>query len=89
MKSASAASLMTTMMLLARTLSFAPRSSSHVITITIPNAGRLTRIGIPPICGAVSSRPWMSGFELRSAVRYPVVSQTGNDTPMPRVSVVK
>ena len=35
MKSASAASLTTTMMLLARTLSFAPRSSSHVITITI------------------------------------------------------
>ena len=37
----SASSLITTMMLLARTLSFAPRSSSTVISITMANAGRL------------------------------------------------
>ena len=77
------------MMLLARTLSFAPRSSSHVINITMPNAGRLTRIGMPAMCGAVSSRPCISGFELSSAVRYPVVSQAGSESPNPRSSVVK
>jgi hypothetical protein len=38
-----------------------------VTIITIANAGTLTRIGTPAICGAVSSSPWISGFELSSA----------------------
>ena len=69
MKSASASSLTTTMMLLARTLSFAPRSSSQVITITIANAGRLTRIGMPGDVRRRIEQAVHSGFELRSAVR--------------------
>ena len=69
MKSASTTSLMTTMIVLAVALSRAPRSSSQVISITMPNAGRLTRIGMPRIFGAVFSRSLTSGFELSSAVR--------------------
>ena len=48
----SASSLIITMMLLAVALSRAPRSSSQVISITMPNAGRLTRMGTPEMCGA-------------------------------------
>ena len=54
--SVSAISLITTMMLLAVALSRAPRSSSHVINITIANAGMLIRIGMPRKLGAVFSR---------------------------------
>ena len=54
----STASLITTMMLFARALSRTPRRSSHVMNITIANAGRFTRIGTPAIRGAVSSSPW-------------------------------
>ena len=38
---------MTTMTVFAVALSRAPRSSSQVISITMPNAGRLIRIGMP------------------------------------------
>ena len=48
---------MTTITLLAVELSRAPRSSSHVISITMPKAGTLTSIGMPANRGAVSSRP--------------------------------
>jgi hypothetical protein len=47
------------------------------------------RTGIPAMRGAVSSRPWISGFELRSAVRYPCVSHAGNSMPKPERSDVK
>ena len=67
--SASAASFTITMMLLARELSFAPRSSSQVIAATMPNAGRLIRIGVPRIRGAVPISACTSGVELSSAVR--------------------
>ena len=60
---------MTTMMLLAVALSRAPRSSSQVISITIENAGRWMRIGMPATCGADVSSPWTCGSELSSAVR--------------------
>ena len=64
---------MTTMMLFARALSFTPRISSHVINITIANAGTLIenrnardlRRGLR----AVHEQP---GSELSSAARYPV-----------------
>ena len=46
-------------------------------------------MGIPATCGAVSSSPFTVGFELISAVRYPVVNQTGNSTPTPRINVLK
>ena len=88
-KSASTASLIPTMMLLAVVLSRAPRRSSHVIAMTIPNAGTLTRIGMPTIVGADCSRPWTAGSLLSSAVRYPVVSHCGRTRSNPRSSVVK
>ena len=69
MNSPSASSLMTTMMLFAVELSRAPRSSSHVISITMPKAGRFTSIGMPATRGAVSIRPRIAGSELSSAVR--------------------
>ena len=47
MNSPSASSLIITMMLFARELSRAPRSSSHVMNITMPNAGRFTSTGMP------------------------------------------
>ncbi len=76
MNSASAASLTTTITLLRVVLSRAPRSSSHVTTITMPNAGRFTRIGTPASRGAVLSRPCTSGIraEERGAIarRQPV-----------------
>ena len=53
MNSASTISLTATMMLFARALSRTPRSSSHVMNMTIANAGTLIRIGMPPMCGAV------------------------------------
>ena len=68
-KSAITNSLMTTMTVLAVALSRAPRSSSQVISITMPKAGRLTSSGMPKMCGAVVSRPLTSGFELSAAVR--------------------
>jgi hypothetical protein len=71
----STSSLITTMMLLARALSRAPRSSSQVISITIANAGRLTGSGCP-MCGAVcSSRAPRDRAEERRAIA--VVSQAG------------
>ena len=69
MKIDSAISLMTTMTLFAVALSRAPRSSSHVMTNTIANAGRCRRIGMPATRGAVLNNPWICGSALRSAVR--------------------
>ncbi len=89
MNSASTSSLITTMMVLALALSRAPRNSSQVISITMPKAGRLTRIGMPSTLGAVFSRLLTSGFELSSAVRYPVVSHTGRSMPTARISELK
>ena len=57
------------MTLFARTLSRTPTYRSQVISITIANAGTLSRIGMPAIWGAVWSRPCTAGSELRSAVR--------------------
>ena len=42
---------------LALAVSRAPRSSSQVMNSTMPQAGRLTRIGTPATFGAVSSNP--------------------------------
>jgi hypothetical protein len=89
MNSPSARSLMTTMMLFAVTLSFAPWSSRTVISITMANAGTWTMIGIPATRGAVCNRPCTSGFELRSAVRYPVDSHAGIRSPNAPRKVLK
>ena len=58
------------MMLLAVALSRAPRSSSQVISITIANAGRWIRIGMPAMCGADVEQPvdLRIGAEQRRAV---------------------
>ena len=80
---------MTTITLLAVELSRAPRSSNHVTAMTIAHAGRFTSTGWPARRGAVSSRPCTAGSALRSAVRYPVVSQPGGSMPIPLTSVVK
>ncbi len=69
MNSASTISFTATMMLFARALSRTPSNSSHVMNMTIANAGTLIRIGMPPMCGALASRPWTFGSELSSAVR--------------------
>ena len=53
MNSASTSSLTATMMLFARALSRTPSSSSHVMSMTIANAGMLIRTGTPAMCGAV------------------------------------
>ena len=79
--SASTSSFTATMMLFARALSRTPSSSSQVINMTIANAGTLTRIGMPPMCGAECEQPWIVGSELSSAVRYPCVIQSGNRDP--------
>jgi len=68
-KSAMASSFTTTITLLALELSRTPRKRSHVISITMPKAGRLTRIGMPATRGAESSRPCTPASALRSAVR--------------------
>ena len=60
---------MTTITVLAVALSCAPRSSSQVISITMPKAGRLIRIGMPITRRRGVIRPLTSGFELSSAVR--------------------
>jgi hypothetical protein len=62
-------SFTTTITLLARVLSLTPRYSSHVMAMTISAAGMLSRIGMPQSRGAVCRRAWISGLELRSAVR--------------------
>ena len=59
------------------------------MAMTITAAGMLSRIGMPAMRGAVCSRPWTSGLELSSAVRYPCVSQAGNSIPKPESSDVK
>ena len=65
----SASNFTTTMALLAVVLSRTPRSSSHVINSTMPNAGRFTNSGSPSRRGAVSTSPCTAGSELRAAVR--------------------
>ena len=80
MNSARTSSFTPTMTLFARALSRAPSSRSAVMSATMPNAGTFTRIGIPPMCGADASSPWMAGSWLSSAVRYPVVSHAGSST---------
>ncbi len=60
---------MTTITLLARALSRAPRSSSQVMKVTMPNAGRLTSTGMPSTRGAESSSPCTAGFDDSAAVR--------------------
>ena len=49
----------------------------------------LSRTGIPPIRGAVWSRPCTAGSELSSAVRYPCVSQSGRVIPNAEMSELK
>ena len=87
----SAASLITTMMLFARALSRTPRRSNHVMTITIANAGRLTRMGTPNSRGAVSRQPVYFGnrTEERRAIpgRQPD-RRLHADAPDERVEVV-
>ena len=48
-------SLSTTIAVLKPALSRTPRTSTQVMPITDRNAGRLKRIGTPPMCGAVST----------------------------------
>ena len=43
-----------TAMVFAVALSRTPRSNSHVMSMTIANAGIFMRIGIPAMCGALS-----------------------------------
>ena len=78
-----------TRMLFVRALSRTPNSSSHVISPTMRNAGRLIRIGMPATWGALCSRLWTAESGLSSAVRYPVVIQTGRWTPKLRINVLK
>ena len=81
--------MITTITLLTLAVSRAPLSSSQVMSDTTTKAGTFTRIGTPAIWGAVCSNPWTSELALRSAVRYPVVSQAGSTIPTPRKSVEK
>ena len=77
----STSSFTTTMMLLARALSRTPRSNSHVIPMTIANAGIFRRIGTPAIRGAVCISPCTAGSVLIVTARYPCVAQPGKETP--------
>ena len=82
---------MTTMMLLAVTLSRAPRINSHVISITMLNAGRCTRIGMPAIRGAVFKQA--VDLRIRAEQRRAIAGrqpdrQPGPEAAQQRVEVV-
>ncbi len=57
------------MMLFALALSRTPSSSSHVMSMTIANAGTLMSMGTPATWGALSISACTLGSELSSAVR--------------------